>query len=101
MTTVGSFAVVVVVLVVLAFVPSDPPSWVFGLPSLVPLGALPVLWEPKRRVANAWWHLFLGALFLGLLGAALGAFWAAGVSAVTLLGMALAPRPRRSRGRRA
>ena len=91
-TTLGSFALAVVVATVAAFRPYLGPLWPFGLPSLVPLAALAVLWRPERRVENAWSHLGLGAFSLGLYGAARGAFWSLAVGAVVLAAMLLAPR---------
>lgn len=99
-TTLGSWAVAIGLAAVAVFKAFDPPYWAFGLPSLVPLAALVVLWPPARRTENAWLHLFFGALLLGLFGAAWGAYWALLVSAVTLGGMLLAPRSSSSRKRR-
>lgn len=102
-TTVGSWALAAVLATVAVLRPFDPPYWAFGLPSLVPLVALVVLWRPERRVQDAWLHLGFGAFLLGLFGAAWGAFWSLPVGGAVLLAMALAPRartPRRTGARR-
>ena len=101
LTTIGSWVLAILVSVVGAFRPFDPPYWAFGLPALVPLGALVVLWDPRRRVENAWLHLFFGAFLLGLFAAAWAAFWALPVAALTLLGMLVAPKERSRSGKRA
>lgn len=95
--TLGSFAVAVVVATVGAFRPYVGPLWPFGLPSLVPLAAVAVLWKPERRVENAWLHLGLGAFFLGLFGAAWGALWSLPVSVLVLLTMLIAPKSKAQR----
>lgn len=92
LTTLGSWIAAILVSMIAAVRPFDPPYWAFGLPTLVPLGALLVLWQPRRRVENAWLHLFYGALLLGLYAGAWGAYWAMPIAAATLLGMLLAPR---------